>query len=199
MRWLRSFGDVAIGAQTVREQPALVLTPEEPGDEPAPELYRFRYQHGLPEHPRSIVYSLFGRLPLAHPIFARPELGAIVVTTEPGAIELRGRAGDRTPPLVVDRLLEPDGLRHAHETLFAERGVRYLACEGGETALAALRRAGLLDEVFLTVTDVVVDAAAHDGVQRIIDLAGEGATLVAEGRVAADPGWRFQRWRFSAR
>src|ERR671936_134904 len=45
MRLLRSMGDVGIGAQTVREQPRLVLTPQEPGDEPAPELYEFRTAH----------------------------------------------------------------------------------------------------------------------------------------------------------
>ena len=36
MRHLRCFGDVAIGAQTVREQPGLLQTPREPGEEPAP-------------------------------------------------------------------------------------------------------------------------------------------------------------------
>src|SRR6202008_154316 len=36
MRHLRCFGDVAIGAQTLREQPALLQIPQEPGDEPAP-------------------------------------------------------------------------------------------------------------------------------------------------------------------
>ena len=200
MRWLRSFGDVAVGAQTVREQPALVLTPQEPREEPVPELYRFRTAHGLPEHPRNIVYSLFGHLPLAHPMFTRRELDAIVVTTEPGAAEIHRRAGGRSPlSLVIEHLLDPDGLRRAHERLFADRGVRYLACEGGETVLAALRNASLLDEVFLTVTDVSIDEAGHDGVLRIMDVAADGATLVAEGRTPADPGWRFQRWRFSDR
>src|SRR5262245_45959755 len=36
MRYLRTIGDVGVGAQAVREQPRLVLTPQEPGDEPAP-------------------------------------------------------------------------------------------------------------------------------------------------------------------
>lgn len=197
MRFLRSFGDAGVGAQTVREQPTLVLMPQEPGDEPVPELYRFRTAHGLSTNPRNIVYSLFGCLPLRHPIFTTPDVEPIVVTTDAGATEL-ARCGS-TIPLVIDRLETPEGLRRAHEHLFADRGVRYLACEGGETVLAALRRAGLLDEVFLTMTDVVVDETAHEGVRHIMDFAVEGATLVAEGRTAPESGWRFQRWRFSAR
>jgi riboflavin biosynthesis pyrimidine reductase len=200
MRFLRSFGDGAIGAQTVRDQPTLVLTPQEPGDEPVPELYRFRTAHGLSKHPRNVVYSLFGRLPLRHPIFTTPELEAIVVTTEAGAAEIARRGGDAAGiPLLVEPRLDPAGLRRAHERLFADRGVRYLGCEGGETVLAALRQAGLLDEVFLTMTDVVVDESAHEGVLHIMDFRAEGATLIAEGRTAADSGWRFQRWRLSPR
>lgn len=52
---------------------------------------------------------------------------------------------------------------------FAERGVRYLDCEGGQTVLGSLHAAGLLDEVF------------------------------AEGRIAPASAWRFRRWRFNQR
>lgn len=200
MRFLRSFGDAAVGAQTVRDQPALVLTPQEPGDEPVPELYRFRAAHGLSKHPRNIVYSMGGRLPLRHPIFTTPEVEPLVVTTEAGAAEIaRQSGGDAGIPLVIEPLQDPAGLRRAHERLFADRGVRYLACEGGETVLAALRQAGLLDEVFLTMTDAVVDESAHEGVRHIMDFRAEGAALIAEGRTARNSRWRFLRWRFSAR
>lgn len=198
MRFLRCFGDVAVGAQTVRDQPALVLTPQEPRDEPVPELYRFRVAHGLTEHPRNVVYSLFGRLPLDHPIFTRRELAPIVVTTETGIAELARRGiARRDIDLIVDGVDRSDGLRRAHASLFADHGVRYLACEGGETVLAALREARLLDEVFLTLTDVVVDERAHDGVLRIMDF--DDAELIAEGRIAPESGWVFRRWRFSTR
>jgi riboflavin biosynthesis pyrimidine reductase len=200
MRFLRCFGDVAVGAQTVRDQPELVLTPQQPKDEPVPELFRFRMTHGLAPQPRNIVYSLFGRLPLAHPIFTTSGIEPIVVTTDAGVAELGRRGAGRTHlPLVVDRLTEPDGLRAAHQRLFADHGVRYLACEGGETVLAALHAARLLDEVFLTVTDIVIDERAHTGVLRIMNFEAEGATLIAEGRIAPDSGWAFRRWRFSER
>jgi riboflavin biosynthesis pyrimidine reductase len=199
MRWLRCFGDMAIGAETTRAERTLIQTPEETGDEPAPALYRFRTDHGLPHHPRNVVYSLYGRLILTNPVFSTPGLDVIVVTTSQGAAELDRRGIRDTDVAVIgEPLLERGGLVRAHRRLFAERGVRYLDCEGGMTVLRALRAAGLLDEVFLTVTDVVVDASRHQGVVRIFDFPAEGAWLVAEGRIPGGD-FTFQRWRFSDR
>ena len=199
MRFLRCFGDVAVGAETVRTQPELVLSPQQPSDEPAPELFAFRADAGLPRQPRNIVYSLYGRLPLGHRIFTTPGIEPLVVTTAVGAVELQRRARPGPPPpMLVEDLLAPRGLRDAHARLLGEHGVRYLDCEGGQTVLAALRNAGLLDEVFLTVTPFVIDVSAHDGVVTTFDFEAEGATLIAEGRTAADERWLFRRWRFSS-
>ena len=200
MRHLRCFGDVAIGAQTLREQPRLIQTPQEPGETPVPALYRFRHAHGLPAQPRHIVYSLRGRLDASLPIFNTPDVETIVLTTDAGATDLRACGFEaRATELRADRLEDPAVLRRAHASLFADRGVRYLDCEGGQTVLRALRSAGLLDEVFVTETDVVVDESRHQGVLRIFDFAAEGANLIAEGQTAADSGWRFRRWRFNRR
>jgi riboflavin biosynthesis pyrimidine reductase len=200
MRYLRCFGDVSVGAETVRTQPELVLSPQQPSDEPLPELFAFRERAALPRQPRNIVYSIYGRLPLDHRIFTTPGIHPLVVTTPEGGAEIRRRAGATVPPpLVMDALLDPAGLRRAHARLFADFGVRYLDCEGGETVLKALRGAGLLDEVFLTVTPHVVDETAHAGVLKIFDFEAEGARLIAEGHATADPSWRFRRWRFSER
>jgi 2,5-diamino-6-(ribosylamino)-4(3H)-pyrimidinone 5'-phosphate reductase len=200
MRYLRCFGDVSVGAETVRTQPELVLSPQQPSDEPLPELFAFRERAALPRQPRNIVYSIYGRLPLDHRIFTTPGIHPLVVTTPEGGAEIRRRAGATVPPpLVMDALLDPAGLRRAHARLFADFGVRYLDCEGGETVLKALRGAGLLDEVFLTVTPHVVDETAHSGVLKIFDFEAEGARLIAEGHATADPAWRFRRWRFSER
>ena len=48
----------------------------------------------------------------------------------------------------------------------------------------------------LSPGDVVVDPVAHAGVRRLFALAPGAAELVAEARLASDPGYRFQRWRF---
>lgn len=195
MRYLRTIGDVGIGAQTVREQPTLILSPQEPGDERAPELYAFRVARGLSHHPRNIIYSLYGRVPPQHPMLTTPGLSTIILTTPAGRAEL-ARRGIRDAAVIVEPLLEPGGLARAHTRLRAEHGVRYIACEGGQTLFGALRAARLLDEVFLTTTDVVVDRAAHEGVLTTFDFAAEGATLVAEGRLEPAGVYTFKRWRF---
>ena len=198
MRVLRCYGDVSVGAQTLRDQPHLVQTPQEPGEEPVPELYRFRTDHKLPYHPRTVVYSLFGRLPLGNPVFHTPGLEVIVITGERGAAELV-RRGDTGLTKIVEPVPDAAALRRAHQRLFAEHGVRYLACEGGETILRALHAARVLDEVFLTTTDAVVDTTARQGVLTIQDFEREGAELIAEGRIHPDSGWLFRRWRLNAR
>ena len=201
LRHLRCFGDVGLGAQTLRDQPRLVPSPQEIGDPPAPALYRFREAHGLPYHPRAIVYSLRGALELTNPLFNTPGMDVFVVTP-PGAAAMLAERGALTTTavtIVEEPVLEAAGLRRVHERLFAERAVRYLACEGGEKILRALRAAALLDEVFVTVTDRVVDETAHEGVLKIFDFEAEGADLIAEGRISPFSGWTFRRWRFNAR
>ena len=195
MRYLRTIGDVGIGAQTMREQPTLILSPQEPGDERMPELYAFRTARGLSHHPRNIIYSLYGRLPPQHPMLTTPGLSPIVLTTPAGREEL-ARRRIRDAAIIVEALLEPEGLARAHAQLRTEHGVRYIACEGGQTLFAALHRARLLDEMFVTTSDVVVDRSAHEGVLTTFDFAAERATLMAEGRLEPGGVYRFRRWRF---
>jgi len=200
MRHLRCFGDVAIGAQTLREQPALLQIPQEPGDEPAPALYRFRQAHGLPAQPRHVVYSLRGCLDPGLAIFNTPGIEVIALTMPAGAADLRACGiAPRISEVMVEPLDDPEGLRRAHAHLFANRGVRYLDCEGGQTVLRSLHRAGLLDEVFLTETDVVVDESRHPRALKTFDFEREGAELIAEGRTRSGSPWRFRRWRFNRR
>ena len=200
LRHLRCFGDVGLGAQTVRDQPRLVPTPQEIGDPAVPALYRFRETHGLPHHPRAIVYSLQGVLDLAGPLFNTPGMDVIVVGTPHAAERLSAHRGPTAAPAVItESVMVPAGLRRAHERLSAEQGVRYLACEGGEKILRALRAAGLLDEIFVTQTDQVVDETAHQDVLKIFDFESESADLVAEGRTSPTSDWTFRRWRFNPR
>jgi len=200
MRHLRCYGDVAIGSQTLRDQPDLVQTPQEPGEAPVPRLYAFRLRHGLPHHPRTIVYTLRGGLDIGLPVFNTPGMEVIVLgpSVAEASLSVRG-ARARGVDFIVEPARDPTGLRRAHERAFAERGVRYLACEGGETVLRALHGAGILDEVFVTVTDAVIDESAHEGVLKIFDFEAEGAVLVGEGKTAPDSGWVFRRWRFNER
>ena len=96
-----------------------------------------------------------------------------------------------------DERIDAVGLTRFHERLLHEFGVRYLDCEGGATILAALHEAGLVDEIFVTVTDVHIDPSAHARVKRLFSL--DGARLMAEGHTAPDAGYVFRRWRFTER
>ena len=200
MRHLRCYGDVAIGSQTLRDQPDLVQTPQEPGEEPVPALYEFRTAHGLPHHPRAVVYSLHGGLTPDLAVFNTPGMDVMVVgpSVAEATLSVRG-VRDKGVQFIVEPVREPAGLRRAHERLFAEHGVRYLDCEGGETILRVLHAASLLDEVFVTVTDAVIDESKHEGVLKIFDFEAEGATLIAEGKIGDASGWLFRRWRFNDR
>lgn len=203
MRRLRAGADaVSFGAQTLRDQPDLIGAADDVGGELGEALIRFRAEQGRGRVPLQVIYSESGWLDLSVPLFNTPGLTAIVVTTNAGEVRLRGqRSEDRGVNVLVvgEERVESGGLVHAHERLFTDFGVRYLDCEGGAVILEALHRAGILDEIFVTVTDVSIDPAAHAGVKRITPLDGGAARLIAEGGTPSDPGYRFQRWRFNDR
>ena len=203
MRRLRAGADaVSFGAQTLRDQPNLIGAVDDIGGEVGEALIRFRVEHGRRRVPLQVVYSESGRLDLAVPLFTTPGLTTIVVTTDAGRVVfacrevMTGASGSSSPAR--------NGSSRAASctrTIASSRqlGVRYLDCEGGAVILEALHRAGLLDEIFVTVTDIHIDPAEHAGVKRITPLDAGTARLIAEGHTAADPGYRFQRWRFKDR
>ena len=206
MRYLRIFGDMSVGAQTNREQPNLVQTPQEDWErdkypqEIYDALYRARRERGLSHHPRNIIYSPSGRLNLDNAVFNRDDIEVIAVTTAAGATLLKSvGAIERDVKLLAEGETEigSEELARVHERLFAKHGVRYLNCEGGETILRALHTAKLLDEVFVTFSDVEIEEGQHEGVLRIFDFEKEGAELVAEGRINPESGYTFRRWRFN--
>jgi riboflavin biosynthesis pyrimidine reductase len=202
MRYLRACADaVSFGAQTLRDQPDLIGTPDIAG-ELADALYRFREQQGLRRFPLQVLYSASGRLNLKAPMFNTPGLDVVIVTTAAGERLLRTRGGhEKSCRILVageDRI-DAAGLGTAHERLFGEFGVRYLDCEGGAVTLESLHRAHLLDEIFVTVTDVHVEPTGHTELKRIFDFEAEGARLIGEGRTDSDSGYVFRRWRFNQR
>jgi riboflavin biosynthesis pyrimidine reductase len=201
MRYLRACASaVSVGAQTLRDQPALVGTLNDSGSDLGAVLERFRQSHGLRRLPVQVIYTREGALDLQARMFSTPGVEVIVVTTGHGARRLRsqGSEGKGVTLLVAgEDALGPAELLHAHQRLFADFDVRYVDCEGGATILAALHETGLVDEIFVTVTDVRIDPSGHEGVKRLFSL--NGARLVAEGHTALDAGYVFRRWRFNER
>jgi len=201
MRYLRAHAEaVAVGAQTLRDQPELVGTLSQAGSDLGARLERFRVEQGLPRVPRQVIYTRSGALDIDARMFNTPGVKVVVVTTGHGARHLRGLGCEaKGVRLLVagEDTLGARELRHAHELLFRDLGVRYLDCEGGETILEALRAADLVDEIFVTTSDVVIDPSQHEEVKRLDPT--PGARLIGEGRVAADPGYVFRRWRLHER
>ena len=203
MRRLRASADaVSFGAQTLRDQPNLIGRADDVGGDLGDSLRRYRAEKGRSAIPLQVIYSESGRLDLAVPIFNTPGLTPIVVTTSAGERRLLGqRRDDHHLSILVagDIRIDASALIRAHERLFDEFRVRYLDCEGGAVILDALHEAGILDEIFVTVTDVDIDPAAHAGIKRISALDAGKAHLIAESRTDVDAGYRFQRWRLNDR
>ena len=110
-----------------------------------PERRARRVAAGRPPEPLACILTRSGSIPVAIPLFAEPE--ARIVIFSPSPIDLAGAAAQvEVVPAGADRLL-PDALA----TLRERFGVRSLLCEGGPTLFAALLRAGLIDELFLTL------------------------------------------------
>lgn len=203
MRYLRACADAfSVGAQTLRDQPDLIGTADDIGGGLGEALYQFRVGQGRRRFPLQVVYSQSGRLDLDAPIFTTLQLTVIVVTTDPGARLLRSRGSDEKGIRIFvagDERIESSGLIRSHERLFDEFGVRYVDCEGGAVILESFHRAGILDEIFVTVTDVHIESSEHERVRRIFPVEAWGGRLIAEGRTALDPGYVFRRWRFNER
>ena len=104
----------------------------------------------------AVLVSRSFELPWEAGLFAAPGQRVLVYTRAEGSV----------PDLAADVELVPeDDLRAVLADLRA-RGIERLLCEGGPTVNRALLDAGLLDELFLTLSPVV---------------SGEGPPIVADG------------------
>jgi riboflavin biosynthesis pyrimidine reductase len=203
MRHLRACADaVSVGAQTLRDHPDFIGTPEDIGDGLGEALSRFRASQGRRRLPLQVVYSGSGRLDLDAPIFNTPDLAVIIVTTDAGGCLLRSRGSEGKGITVLvagEERIGPTGLIRSHERLAGEFDVRYLDCEGGAMTLESLHAAGILDEIFVTVTDVHIEPSEHAAVKGIVSFGAESGRLIAEGRTDSDAGYVFRRWRVNER
>jgi riboflavin biosynthesis pyrimidine reductase len=138
---LRAQADaVLVGAPTLRAEHYRRFTKSE-------ELRERRAAAGLDPEPLGVVIARSGDVPWDVPLFHDPAARVAVYT---------GAAASAPPPLPanvsVHPLTDPAAVL-AH--LRAEHGVRCVLCEGGPTLNAALFGAGLVDELFLTLTPLL--------------------------------------------
>ena len=156
-----------------RLSPRSVWTPEQ-GYPPAAEAYAaLRERLGRPAVPPVAVVSGSGRIDPDHPAFAA---GAFVLTTDAGAKRLAGRLADEAVVALGERLEPADAVAALHT-----RGLALVLSEGGPRTIAPFLAAGVVDELFLTVSPLLAGRVA--GEERLALV--EGADLVPGGPLAA--------------
>jgi len=151
MGLLRACADaVVIGAGTMRATPGHLWTPAHVFPDLAAEFAVLRQTRGLSAEPRLVVLTATGDLDLKHPALVR---GAIVLTTKAIAKEI----GSRLPPaceviaLGSGKTLD---IKHAFGEL-PKMGFDVVLTEGGPSLMGELVKAGLVGEMFLTLSPVL--------------------------------------------
>ncbi|MGO8687133.1 MAG: dihydrofolate reductase family protein [Candidatus Dormibacteria bacterium] len=154
MAMLRCAADcVLIGAGTLRDDPHHQWTPGTPLPELGDELAAHRLRlTGTAEPPALAVVSGSGVLPAEHPALTGPQADVLVITSPEGA----GRLPSMHPRVRVAVTGEGEGGGIPARAIVAAArsglGASTLLCEGGPRLFAQLLSAGLVDELFLTIS-----------------------------------------------
>lgn len=155
MGLLRAFADVVlIGAGTLNGSPRGSWTPERAYPPAAADFAELRRRLGRSKAPELAILSGRGSIAPTHPAL---NAGALVLTSEPGAARLRPRlpARSTTVTLGEETTIDP---RRVVEALH-ERGHRLILSEAGPQGFGALAVAGLVDELFLTLSPLLAGSA----------------------------------------
>lgn len=151
MGLLRACADaVLVGAETMRDAPGTLWTPEQ-AHPPAAALYgELRHARERPPRPTVAVLSGHGAVDPGHPAF---EAGALVLTSEAGAARLRNKlpGASETVTIGPEPRLDPA----AAVAALRSRGHDLILSEGGPRAFGALLGTGLVDELFLTTSPLL--------------------------------------------
>jgi riboflavin biosynthesis pyrimidine reductase len=173
MGLLRAVADVVlIGAGTLHGSPTGAWTPER-AFAPASEAFaELRRRLGLSEAPELAILSGSGSVAASHPALER---GALIVTSDQGAARLRGRLPPRCTILTLgeDPVLDPGHVVRALQ----DRGHGRILVEAGPHGFGSLVAAGLVDELFLTVSPLLAGRAGPSsrlGLVEAVDLMPSG-------------------------
>jgi riboflavin biosynthesis pyrimidine reductase len=193
MGLLRACADVVlIGAGTLHGSPRGSWTPERAYPPAADAFAELRRRLGRPETPELAILSGRGSIACSHPAL---DAGALLLTSEPGAARLRRRlpAASTIVALGEKTTIQP---RRAVRAL-RDRGHRLILSEAGPHGFGALAAAGLVDELFLTLSPLLAGRAEHAsrfGLAEDIDLLPLhiGGRLLALRRQGADLFLRYE-------
>jgi riboflavin biosynthesis pyrimidine reductase len=119
-----------------------------------PERRRARTDRGLSPLPLACIVTRSGQVDFSVPLFDEPEQTVLVFAGR--SVDVPDCAADVRIASVSGDELEPGSVVRA---LRSEHGVGAILCEGGPTLNAALLRAGVVDELFLSVAPTVAGRA----------------------------------------
>jgi riboflavin biosynthesis pyrimidine reductase len=175
MGLLRACADaIVIGSGTMNAAPRSLWTPEQAYPDAAASYAELRRRLELHPELELVVLTAIGSVDPNHPAFAA---GALVLTTDAA----EGRLRDELPPsadvVSIGDALDP----LAAFDVLARRGHSAILSEGGPNVLGSLLAARLVDELFLTISPLLVGRTGLD--QRLALV--EGVDLVHGGPLAA--------------
>jgi riboflavin biosynthesis pyrimidine reductase len=155
MGLLRACADVVLlGSGTLRGSPTSVWTAERAYPAAADAFAQLRSRLGLAPEPALAVLTASGSLDPAHPALER---GAVVLTTAHGAERCRAELPGAVEVVALPGETEVDA--GAAVGFLRERGHGSILSEAGPHVFGALLAAGLVDELFLTVSPLLAGRA----------------------------------------
>ncbi|HKN86359.1 MAG TPA: dihydrofolate reductase family protein [Nitrospiraceae bacterium] len=156
MALLRSCADaVMVGAGTLRDDPGHVWTPEFIYPSLGQDFMDLRRHLGKPHcHPLNVMVSGSGRIDLREKVFSTDGVKTVILTTHQGKERLEHNYGKSLAALTEacvlpgEEELDPRDIASILQTKY---GADLILNEGGAQLFSAFLRAGLCDELFLTV------------------------------------------------
>jgi len=166
-------GVIVVGSGTLHGSPKGLWAVDGPHPPTGEALFELRRRLSLPSEPEVAILTRSGSVDVAHPVF---EKGALVLTTDGGKAALADRLPAPSTVVSLGADLDP---RDA-VTFLRKRGHALVLTEGGPTVFGSLVAAGLVDELFLTVSPLLAGRGQPDDRLQLI----EDATLLPDAGVA---------------
>jgi riboflavin biosynthesis pyrimidine reductase len=190
---------VLVGASTLRAEPRHLWLPEKVFPQGKEDFAALRAALGLAPEPRLVIVTASGRLDPGLPALAG---GATVLTTSEGAELFRsalagagngvqGSRGSGAPHLTVRALGDGPVLNGARiVAALRQEGHGTVLTEGGPHLIGTLLEAGMLDELFLTISPLLAGDRFVPGRRGVVEgvrfgLRSGSSDIAAELRRAA--------------
>lgn len=196
MALLRGLADAVVTASgTLAGSPTGTWSPARAHPASGELLAELRRVRGQPERPELAILTGSGAIDPDHPALTGR---TVVLTTETGVSRLRGRVPESAEllPLAADGAIEPAAAIAA----LRERGHRSILLEAGPRTFGAFAAAGVVDELFLTLSPLLTGGSAETRLSLV-----EGVEPLRDGIVRGEllslrrhDGHLFLRYRLAA-